>query len=107
MGGRCNQCGAQTNTVCSDCNVIYYCSTECQLKDWETHALQCSDKTMSVDLSRDIKRSAVEYIKQERKFTALLRWIDTAKLEDALAKMEIVTVFAPTAISNSDNSCAL
>lgn len=51
---------------------------------------------MSVDLGRDSKRSALEYIKQERKFTALLRWIDTAKLEDALANMETVTVFAPS-----------
>ena len=44
---QCGGCGVwqrDTQTKldrCSHCRKVYYCSKECQLKDWKAHKLSC------------------------------------------------------------------
>ncbi len=38
----CFVCENQTSKTCSKCNLAFYCSKECQTKDWKTHKLVCS-----------------------------------------------------------------
>lgn len=38
--GLCQKCERECDTVCSRC-MIYYCSVECQKKDWQTHRYAC------------------------------------------------------------------
>ena len=41
----CNQCWNKSNVAallwCSDCQMTFYCSVECQKKDWEQHQEWC------------------------------------------------------------------
>lgn len=45
----CNWCWAGYDTIlnnamrCGRCRNIYYCSSECQKKDWPNHRLNCDD----------------------------------------------------------------
>lgn len=40
---RCRNCDAKSNNLllCSRCQLIYYCSKECQLEDWKSHKKDC------------------------------------------------------------------
>ena len=38
--GKCNVCSAITNYRCQKCNT-FYCSRQCQSKDWPIHKTQC------------------------------------------------------------------
>ena len=37
----CRICGKMTQTFCSLCSVVHYCSEECQSKDWPEHSKIC------------------------------------------------------------------
>ena len=41
--GSCHavQCGALTTKECGACNTVFYCSKECQKKDWPLHKESC------------------------------------------------------------------
>ena len=41
MEGVCNECGEDCNEVCSRCQFVYYCSKECQKKQWLHHKVIC------------------------------------------------------------------
>lgn len=43
-GGFCSVCGSLCDKIakCSACEVVTYCGTECQKKDWKTHKKQCA-----------------------------------------------------------------
>ena len=40
---QCKACGKidDRNMKCRGCEVVHYCSAECQKKDWKTHKVQC------------------------------------------------------------------
>ena len=39
---RCHTCKNITNTKkCANCNIIRYCSIDCQKTDWKRHKLEC------------------------------------------------------------------
>ena len=38
---KCELCKTVTTTSCSKCHVVYYCSKECQTKDWFIHKFFC------------------------------------------------------------------
>ena len=44
---RCNTCyiTSKQMKVCSRCNIIRYCSRECQSQDWSNHKLICIKST--------------------------------------------------------------
>ena len=42
----CNICKTSTTRYCSICHKVYYCSIECQKKDWKAHKVHC--KTLDV-----------------------------------------------------------
>jgi len=37
----CDNCKKTCTTLCSGCKEVYYCSAECQAKDWSKHKLVC------------------------------------------------------------------
>ncbi|GFH61980.1 hypothetical protein CTEN210_18456 [Chaetoceros tenuissimus] len=51
----CNACGLESNTVsaCSACNNTYYCSRDCQRKDWKAHKRSCGERNKKDPLPSD------------------------------------------------------
>ena len=43
----CKICGKKVTILCYRCNLVGYCSTICQLKDWNRHKLFCIEKNNS------------------------------------------------------------
>ena len=44
---RCKTCKSKNKEdlkSCSVCKIVYYCSKECQRKDWKDHKLECNNK---------------------------------------------------------------
>src|SRR4029079_5007205 len=37
----CSYCRESASEHCSKCKRVYYCSRECQTKDWTKHKLEC------------------------------------------------------------------
>lgn len=40
----CGQCGIETIQKCSNCEQVYYCTRECQMKNWPQHKPICRKK---------------------------------------------------------------
>jgi hypothetical protein len=38
---RCSVCGKFTDTKCSRCKQVYFCSTACQKENWKYHKAKC------------------------------------------------------------------
>jgi len=39
---RCTSCDKKADSRCAGCSQVYYCSFECQRKDWDRHKSECS-----------------------------------------------------------------
>ncbi len=37
----CETCGKEPIQLCAICNMIYYCSSECQFLNWQKHKISC------------------------------------------------------------------
>lgn len=50
----CRHCSDSKGTTdlrrCTGCNLEWYCSSDCQSKDWERHAPQCKNKSRDMPL---------------------------------------------------------
>jgi hypothetical protein len=44
----CNVCQKSSTTKCSKCHQTYYCSKECQKKDWKIHKKSCGKNDVAV-----------------------------------------------------------
>ena len=42
----CHLCKSKTNLSCGNCRIVYYCSKDCQKKDWKNHKLVCNKKVI-------------------------------------------------------------
>ena len=42
MPEQCSVCGKESTSRCSKCKTVYYCSRECQLRDWPNHKQSCN-----------------------------------------------------------------
>ena len=59
---QCKACGKidDRNMKCRGCEVVHYCSAECQKKDWKTHKVQCKSIKAKVAAYKEKKIRAVE-----------------------------------------------
>ena len=51
--------GAKAYSVCSVCRVVYYCSRECQCKDWKAHKPECLSSDEREAQRQVVKESTV------------------------------------------------
>lgn len=72
----CIKCGKPSTKQCSKCLSVYYCSRECQVKDWKSHKLSCISPSKLVDdtISMSIRRFGIENCSE------LLKWAHSVTL---------------------------
>ena len=89
MGGYCQQCGAQTGTVCGGCNAAYYCSVKCQRDDRNDHVGECK-KTIDGNpgMSEGLQAIKLWAAKAEEKFLEAA-WLLLADCKGIWIKREI------------------
>lgn len=44
MPNPCKVCGKEDSKKCGQCHRVYYCSVQCQKKDWKSHKATCSPR---------------------------------------------------------------
>lgn len=44
MPNSCKVCGKEDSKKCGQCHRVYYCSVQCQKKDWKSHKATCSPR---------------------------------------------------------------
>ncbi|OBZ72942.1 hypothetical protein A0H81_06775 [Grifola frondosa] len=73
---KCMQCSAREPlvklSVCKRCNKIYYCSSDCQRKDWPYHKACCSD---IVEVQRRIEQMAISDATAAQKMKDFQAWL--------------------------------
>ena len=72
----CIKCGNPSTKQCSKCLSVYYCSRECQVKDWKSHKLSCISPLKLVDdtISISIRRFGIENCSE------LIKWAHSVTL---------------------------
>lgn len=54
--GVCPVCSKNADNRCTACRKIFYCSRECQKKDWKTHKLECKGMPYKIEKSEAMGR---------------------------------------------------
>jgi len=57
----CYVCDKEASNRCKGCTLVFYCSPECQHKDWAKHKQICKEAKTRVNLSRTL--SAISVVK--------------------------------------------
>ncbi|NXH09850.1 TDRD1 protein, partial [Bucco capensis] len=104
----CHHCGLSGYLRCSQCKQIYYCSANCQKKDWPTHCVVCEpikqklqhlfSIVCSVYLSGNVFsrviQTSVDSLKTEKHIKkVMLSDLQTLELKKAMEVQGIVTEF--------------
>ncbi|XP_075791548.1 tudor domain-containing protein 1 isoform X4 [Pelodiscus sinensis] len=82
----CHHCGLYGDLRCSQCKQIYYCSTDCQKKDWSAHGIVCKPVKQSLKKSEGNAKLPGE-IKKKMDFEGNLSPVDVHKIEDDIQKI--------------------
>jgi len=58
---------------CGQCNIVYYCGTECQSKDWEQHREWCANpKAKTLDHNKNFLPTIVKFHKRQPQYICLV-----------------------------------
>ena len=101
----CAVCQTPSKLQCSACKITYYCSRDCQKKDWKTHKQLCkkptdspaapasqdkTEKLASSGSKEEVKKAAEKMIDQDNLISTesvgTFRWNDSIKLLPAPRK---------------------
>lgn len=79
----CQVCGKQTTQHCKGCNVVWYCSYDCQRQDWKHHKTTCQSRQHLNDIAdkSDVKTLIKEHIENDPKrfYMVLPMYLDKAR----------------------------
>ncbi|XP_048360843.1 tudor domain-containing protein 1 [Sphaerodactylus townsendi] len=53
----CHFCGSFGFLRCTQCKHVYYCSVDCQKKQWEEHSFECKPFKCNTDIAEDKEKS--------------------------------------------------
>ncbi|XP_074928651.1 tudor domain-containing protein 1 isoform X2 [Chelonoidis abingdonii] len=82
----CHHCGLYGDLRCSQCKQTYYCSTDCQKKDWSVHGIVCKPIKQNLKRSEDNAKLPGE-IKNNVDFKGSVTPVDAHKIEDDIKKI--------------------
>ncbi|XP_044881262.1 tudor domain-containing protein 1 isoform X2 [Mauremys mutica] len=82
----CHHCGLYGDLRCSQCKQTYYCSTDCQKKDWSVHGIVCKPIKQNLKKSEDNAKLPGE-IKNDIDFKGRVTPVDAHKIEDDFKKI--------------------
>ncbi|KAM7170336.1 tudor domain-containing protein 1 [Macrochelys suwanniensis] len=82
----CHRCGLYGDLRCSQCKQTYYCSPDCQKKDWSEHGFVCKPIKQNVKNSEDNANLPGE-IKSRIDLKGSLSPLDAHKIEDDIKKI--------------------
>ncbi|XP_050778065.1 tudor domain-containing protein 1-like isoform X2 [Gopherus flavomarginatus] len=82
----CHHCGLYGDLRCSQCKQTYYCSTDCQKKDWSVHGIVCKPIKQNLKKSEDNAKLPGE-IKNNIDFKGSVTPVDAHKIEDDIKKI--------------------
>lgn len=78
--GVCHVCHSHTNKRCSKCKNVYYCSKECQVKDFPSHKLLCTSLQNNVKLNVFDENILAVEIDRIQSVSNLTQWTDRINL---------------------------